>query len=55
MLNNNMDENGKENQECQVCNPPDIKKPDEKSGVYFESFVKIYDPESQEVYFAGRA
>ena len=31
------------------------KKPDEKSGVYFSSHVKIYDPNTKEVFVQKRA
>jgi hypothetical protein len=31
------------------------KKPDESSGVLVESKIKIFDPETEEVYIQGRA
>lgn len=31
------------------------KKPDERGGIYVESRIKIFDPETQEVYLDGRA
>lgn len=34
---------------------PKQKKPDEKSGVYFSSHVKIYDPNTKEVFVQKRA
>ena len=32
----------------------DEKKPDENSGVYLEDHIKIFDPETQEVFVDGR-
>tara|TARA_B110000977_G_scaffold39163_1_gene52556 strand:- start:53 stop:187 length:135 start_codon:yes stop_codon:yes gene_type:complete len=31
------------------------KTPDENSGVFVESKIKIFDPETKEVYLEGRA
>ena len=31
------------------------KQPDERGGIYVESHIKIYDPETEEVYVNGRA
>jgi len=31
------------------------KKPDESSGIFVQAHVKIFDPETEEVFFAGRA
>lgn len=31
------------------------KKPDERGGIYVESRIKIFDPETKEVYLDGRA
>jgi len=31
------------------------KTPDESSGVFVESKIKIFDPETEEVYLEGRA
>lgn len=31
------------------------KKPDEQGGIYIESSIKIFDPETNEVYVNGRA
>lgn len=47
-INNNMDEN----QQTKV--EPE-KKPDEKGGIYVEGRIKIFDPETKEVYVNGRA
>ncbi len=47
-INKNMDEK----QQTQV--KPE-KKPDEKGGIYLESRIKIFDPETKEVYVNGRA
>jgi|TARA_R110000803_G_scaffold196811_2_gene260244 hypothetical protein len=33
----------------------EIKSPDENSGVLVESKIKIFDPETSEVYLEGRA
>lgn len=33
----------------------EIKNPDEKSGILVESKIKIFDPETEEVYLEGRA
>ena len=33
----------------------EAKKPDESSGVLVESRIKIFDPETEEVYLEGRA
>jgi len=35
--------------------PQPEKKPDEKGGIYVEGRIKIFDPETQEVYVNGRA
>jgi hypothetical protein len=37
--------------------PPEIKskQPDEKGGIHVESHVKIFDPETEEVFVNGRA
>lgn len=32
----------------------ETQKPDEKSGVLVESKIKIFDPETEEVYLEGR-
>lgn len=47
-INNNMEEKTQEQAQVQ-------KKPDEKGGILIQSHVKIFDPESQEVYVNGRA
>lgn len=33
----------------------EVKKPDDLSGLNIEAKVKIFDPESDKVYFEGRA
>ena len=33
----------------------EAKKPDENSGILVESRIKIFDPETEEVYLEGRA
>jgi hypothetical protein len=31
------------------------KAPDERSGIYLQGHIKIFDPETQEVFMNGRA
>jgi hypothetical protein len=47
-INKNMDEKLQET-------PQSDKKPDEKGGIYVEGRIKIFDPETNEVYVNGRA
>lgn len=47
-INKNMDE------KQQIDTTPE-KKPDEKGGIYLESRIKIFDPETNEVFMDGRA
>ncbi len=47
-INKNMDEK-------QQTTPRPEKKPDERGGIYLESRIKIFDPETNEVYLDGRA
>ena len=38
--------------------PPTVvpeKKPDEKGGIYVEGHIKIFDPDTKEVFVNGRA
>lgn len=35
--------------------PQPEKKPDEKGGIFVEGRIKIFDPETKEVYVNGRA
>jgi hypothetical protein len=44
-----MDDNSTENKQTES------KTPDENSGVLVESKIKIFDPETEEVYLEGRA
>jgi len=46
-INKNMDE--------KQPTPQPEKNPDEKSGIYVEGRIKIFDPETKEVYVNGRA
>ncbi len=46
-INNNMDE--------KQPTPQPEKKPDERGGIFVEGRIKIFDPETQEVYVNGRA
>ena len=41
-------------QEQQVKSQPE-KKPDEKGGIYLQGHIKIFDPETKEVFVNGRA
>jgi hypothetical protein len=51
MINNEMNTN----KSTTNAEKPEIKKkPDENSGVYFSSSVKIYDPETNEVFVQKR-
>ena len=50
-INKNMEEN---KQEQQVTTQPE-KKPDEKGGIHLQGHIKIFDPETKEVYVNGRA
>ena len=52
MDNNAINKNMDEKQQTQV--KPE-KKPDERGGIYLESRIKIFDPETKEVYVNGRA
>jgi hypothetical protein len=47
-INKNMEEN---KQEADLAE----KKPDEKGGVFLQGHLKIFDPETKEVYVNGRA
>ena len=47
-INKNMDEK-------QQPTAKPAKKPDERGGIYIESRIKIFDPETQQVYLDGRA
>jgi hypothetical protein len=49
-INNNMDTKTQEDSVKQ-----EAKKPDEKGGILIQSHIKIFDPESQEVFVNGRA
>lgn len=44
-----MDNNTKETEKTES------KKPDENTGILVESKIKIFDPETEEVYLEGRA
>lgn len=47
-INKSMDEKQQEQSKPE-------KKPDERGGIYVESRIKIFDPETNEVYVNGRA
>jgi len=36
-------------------NKQETQKPDDKSGILFQGFLKITDPETGEIYVQGRA
>ena len=44
-----------ENKQEQQATPQPEKKPDEKGGIFVEGRIKIFDPETNEVYVNGRA
>lgn len=44
-----------ENKEKQQVTLQPEKKPDEKGGVYLQGHIKIFDPETKEIYVNGRA
>ena len=46
-INKNMDE--------KALTESSAKKPDEKGGVFLQGHLKIFDPETKEVYVNGRA
>jgi hypothetical protein len=50
-INKNMDTIKKEQQ----VSPQPVKNPDERSGIYLEGHIKIFDPETKEVFMDGRA
>jgi hypothetical protein len=47
-INNNMNENTDKSKE--ITPAPDVKTPDEQSGVYVRGHIKIFDPNSGEVF-----
>lgn len=49
-----MDNKEQENQENQP-QQQETKKPDDVGGIHVQAHVKIFDPETQEVYLIGRA
>jgi hypothetical protein len=49
-INKNMDETTQPK-----VNPQPEKKPDEKGGIYVQGHLKIFDPETNEVFMDGRA
>lgn len=46
---------GKESEKTDGKDNKDTKKPNEFGGVYFSSHIKIYDPNTKEVYVQKRA
>ena len=52
MDKNAINKNMEEQQQTKVT--PE-KKPDERGGIYLESRIKIFDPETKEVFVNGRA
>lgn len=47
-INKNMDTNPQPT-------PAPKKKPDEKGGIHLQGHIKIFDPETKEVFMDGRA
>ena len=43
------------NKQEQEVKPQPQKQPDESSGIYLQGHIKIFDPETNEVYVNGRA
>lgn len=52
-INNDMEEN-MDKLSAETDQSSD-KKPDENSGIYVQSHIKIFDPESNEIFVEGRA
>jgi len=51
-INNNIEEKN----EATVKQPqPTARQPDERGGVHVQGHIKIFDPETQEVFVNGRA
>lgn len=54
MINLQINNDMKENMESLPENTKEERKPDEKSGVYVQGYIKIFDPESGEVFIDKR-
>ena len=52
MINNSIGKKSEKNDERKTA---EVKKPNEFGGVYFSSHVKIYDPNTKEVFVQKRA
>jgi hypothetical protein len=52
MDNNTINKSMEENQQ-ETAQPQ--KNPDEKGGIFLQGHIKIFDPETKEVYVNGRA
>lgn len=52
MINNSI---GKKSENTEKDKTSNVKKPNEFGGVYFSSHIKIYDPNTKEVYVQKRA
>ena len=50
-INNTIEEN-KQQSEIQQ---PQTKQPDERSGIHVQGHIKIFDPQTKEVFVNGRA
>ena len=50
-INNNIEEKNKEN----AVPPQPERQPDERGGIQVQGHVKIFDPETQEVFVNGRS
>lgn len=55
MNNNAINKNMDEKVEQTVVPQQPEKKPDEKGGIYVQGHLKIFDPETKEVFMDGRA
>jgi hypothetical protein len=54
-MNNDLNKIGTKNNNDLQTNVKANKQPDEKSGVHIEAKIKIFDPETNEIYLDGRA
>lgn len=51
MINKETEDKNQESQET----PTEATEPDENSGIVFQGFLKIHDPETGKIYTQGRA
>lgn len=50
-INNNIDEKNKQ----EAVKPQPERQPDERGGIHVQGHLKIFDPETKEVFVNGRA